>query len=149
MRFQAKVELGGKTATGIEVPVEIVEGLGAGKRPAVRVTINGFTFRTTVAPMGGKFYIPVSAERREGAGIAAGDDVDVDMELDTEPRVLTLPPDFADALVADPRAKEFFDRLSYSHKLRHVQSIQAAKKPETRRRRIEKSISMLREGKAR
>jgi hypothetical protein len=149
MRFHATLELGGKTATGIEVPLEIIEGLGSGKRPAVCVTINGFTFRTTVAPMGGKFYIPVSAERREGAGIAAGDDVDVDIELDTEPRELTLPPDFADALDADARAKEFFDGLSFSNRQWHVQSIEGAKKPETRQRRIERSISMLREGKAR
>ncbi len=73
MRFRAVVELGGKTATGIQVPAEVVMGLGGTKRPPVRVTIDGYTYRSTVAPMGGKFMLPVSAEVREHARIAAGD----------------------------------------------------------------------------
>src|SRR5665809_3853 len=146
MKFRATLELGGKTATGIEVPTEVVDELGSGKRPAVRVTIRGHTYRSTVASMGGRFMLPVSAENREGADIAAGDAIDVDLELDTEPRAVTVPADFAAALKRETKAKKFFDGLSYSKQRWHVLSIEGAKSPETRQRRIEKSIGMLREG---
>lgn len=149
MKFRATLELGGKTATGIEVPTEVVDELGSGKRPAVRVTIRGHTYRSTVASMGGRFMLPVSAENRESADIAAGDDIDVDLELDTEPRAVTVPADFAAALKRETKAKKFFDGLSYSKQRWHVLSIEGAKSPETRQRRIEKSIGMLREGRAR
>ena len=149
MKFRATIELGGKTATGIEVPAEVVDALGAGKRPAVRVTIKGHGYRSTVASMGGRFMLPVSAENRERAGVAAGNDVDVDIELDTEPREVTVPPDFATALKRDAKAGEFFDGLSYSKKRWHILSIEGAKSDETRQRRIEKSVAMLREGRAR
>src|SRR5512139_1406290 len=102
MKFQAILQLNGKTATGIEVPPEVVEALGSGKRPAVTATIGRYSYRTTVAPMGGKFLIPVSAEHRAGAGIAAGDELEVDLELDTAPREVELPDEFAAALAADP-----------------------------------------------
>ncbi|HKW23505.1 MAG TPA: DUF1905 domain-containing protein, partial [Ktedonobacterales bacterium] len=107
MKFRATVELGGKTATGIQVPAQVVEGLGSGKRPRVHVTINGYTYRSTVAPMGGVFMLPVSAEVREYAGVAAGDTVDVEVQLDTEPREVTVPPDFAAALDGDADARQF------------------------------------------
>jgi hypothetical protein len=146
MRFTATIELAGTTATGIQVPPEVVADLGTSKRPAVLVTINGFTYRSTVATMGGRFLIPVSAEIRSGAGIAANDVVDVNIELDTEPREVTVPADFADALDRDPDAKKFFDGLSYSNRRRHVLQIEGAKTAETRLRRIEKAVAMLREG---
>jgi bifunctional DNA-binding transcriptional regulator/antitoxin component of YhaV-PrlF toxin-antitoxin module len=146
MRFRAVIQLGGKTATGIAVPAEVVESLGSSKRPAVSVTINGYTYRSTIAPLGGQFMIPVSAEVRENAGVAAGDEVEVDVELDTAPREITVPPDFAEALAGDTEARQFFDELSYSNKRRFVLSIEEAKTAETRQRRIEKAISMLREG---
>lgn len=149
MRFRATIEQGGKTATGIRVPEEVVARLGAGKRPAVRVTIKGHTYRSTVASMGGVFMVGVSAENRVGAGVAAGDKVDVDIELDTVPREVTVPPDFANALQRDKAAKQTFDGLSYSNKQWHVVSIEGAKSAETRQRRIAKSIGMLREGRAR
>jgi hypothetical protein len=149
MKFPATIELGGKTATGIEVPAEVVDALGAGKRPAVRVTIKGHSYRSTVASMGGRFMLPVSAENRERAGVAAGNDVDVDIELDTEPREVTLPADFAAALERNAKAASFFDGLSYSKKRWHILSIEGAKSDETRQRRIEKSVAMLREGRAR
>ena len=149
MKFRATLELGGKTATGIEVPIEVVDALGSGKRPAVRVTIKDHTYRSTVASMGGRFMLPVSAENRESAGVAAGDEFDVDLELDSEPREVTVPADFAAALKREAKAKKFFDGLSYSKKRWHVLSIEGAKSPETRQRRIEKSIGMLREGRAR
>ncbi len=146
MRFRATVQLGGKTATGIPVPAEVVAGLGPSKKPAVRVTINGHTYRSTIAPLGGEFMLPLSAEHRTAAGVAAGDEVEVDIELDTQLREVTVPPDFAEALDHDMDARRFFDGLSYSQKLRHVLSIQQAKTAETRQRRIDKAVSMLREG---
>ncbi|MGH2588157.1 MAG: YdeI/OmpD-associated family protein [Dehalococcoidia bacterium] len=146
MRFRAVIQLGGKTATGIEVPAEVVEGLGSGKRPAVQVTINGYTYRSTVAPMGGVFMLPVSAEVRGNSSVAAGDEVDVDVELDTEPREVTIPPDFQDALDRDADAKRFFDGLSYSNKRRLVLSVEDAKTVETRQRRIATTVDKLRAG---
>jgi len=148
MRFRATILLNGKTATGIHVPDAIVAGLGSSKKPAVRVTIGAYTYRSTVATMGGQFMLPVSAEVREKAGVAAGDEVDVDLELDTEPRAVTLPTDFADALSQDADAKRFFDGLSYSNQRRITLSIEDAKTPETRQRRIEKAVGMLREGRS-
>ncbi len=146
MRFRAKVLLGGKTATGIEVPAKVVADLGSGKRPAVRVTIKEYTYRSTVAPMGGKFMIPVSAEVREQAGVKAGDQVDVELLLDTAPRVLDVPTDFAKALKREPKAKSFFDGLSYSNKKRFAVLIEGAKTAETRQRRIDKAVETLRSG---
>ncbi len=146
MRFRATVELGGKTATGIRVPAEVVARLGPSKRPPVRVTINGHTYRSSVAPLGGEFMLTVSAENREAAGVAAGDEVDVEIELDTEPREVIVPPDFADAINRDADARRFFDGLSYSNKRRYVMGIEEAKTAETRQRRIAKAVSMLREG---
>jgi hypothetical protein len=144
VRFRATLELGGKTATGMRVPPEVVDSLGSGKRPPVRVTINGYTYRTTVAVMGGEFMIGVSAEHREGAGVAAGDELDVNVELDTEPRVVEVPPDLAAALKRNATARRNFDKLSYSNKSRYVISIEQAKTPETRQRRIDKTVSDLR-----
>jgi len=147
MKFRTTILQADKNATGIQIPDEVVESLGAGKRPPVRVTINGYTYRNTVAVMGGVFMVGVSAEHRKGAGVAGGDEVDVDSELDTAPRVVTVPPDFQAALDNDVEAKRFFEGLSYSNKSRHVLSIEDAKTAETRQRRIEKAISQLRAGK--
>lgn len=148
MKFRSVVKLSGKTATGILVPPEVVESLGQGKRPPVRVTINGHTYRSTVASMGEEFMLPVSAENRTSAGVAAGNEVDVDIELDTEPREVIVPPDFAEALDSDADARRFFDGLSYSKKQRYVLPIEQAKTAETRQRRIAKALSELREGRA-
>lgn len=147
MRFNATVELGGKTATGIEVPVAVVESLAAGKKPAVKVTIAGHTYRTTVGSMGGRSMIPLSAENRQAAGVVAGDEVEVEIELDTEPRELVVPDDFASALDAVPAARVFFDGLSYSNRRRFTLSIDDAKTPETRQRRIDKAVATLAEAK--
>ncbi|QBD75562.1 DUF1905 domain-containing protein [Ktedonosporobacter rubrisoli] len=148
MKFRSRVELHGKTATGIRVPSEIVESLKSGKRPPVHVTINGHSYRSTVAPMGGEFLLPISAENRELAGVVAGDEIDVEVELDTEPREVAVPLDFSDALDHDVDAKRFFDSLSKSSKQRVVLSIEGAKTAETRQRRIMKAIRELREGRA-
>lgn len=144
MKFRTIVELNGKTATGIRVPAEVVADLGAGKRPAVRVTINDYTYRSTVAPMGGVFMLPVSAEVRERAGVAAGDEIEVTLEPDTAPREVDVPPDFAAALAREPDARRRFDELSYSNQRRYVLSIVEAKTDETRQRRIARAISELR-----
>ena len=149
MRFHTTILQGDKTATGIRIPDEIVEALGSGKRPAVRVTINGFTYRSTVAVMGGVYMVGVSAENRAGARVAGGDEVDVDLELDTAPREVTVPADFAAALAAAPEAKQTFDGLSYSNKSWHVLQIDGAKSDETRQRRIAKSVEALRDGRIR
>ena len=145
VRFRTILELHGKTATGIEVPSDVVARLGSGKRPAVRVTIGEHTYRSTVAPMGGRFLLPVSAENRQAAGIEAGEEVEVELELDTAPREVVLPPDLTAALEAEPAVKRSFEGLSYSKQRGHVLSVEGAKTPETRARRIEKVLSTLRE----
>jgi hypothetical protein len=149
MRFRATIELAGKTATGIPVPAEVVEALGSGKKPPVRVTIGGHTYRSTVASRGKRYLVPLSAENRERAGVAAGDQVDVDLELDSEPRTVAVPPDLADALASAPEARQFFDDLSFSQQQWYVIPIEQAKTPETRARRVTKAIDMLREGRKR
>jgi hypothetical protein len=146
MRFRSTIELGGKTATGFEVPAEVVEALGSGKRPAVTVTIGAHTYRSTVASMGGRFMLPLSAENRQGAGVAAGDEVEVSVELDTAPREVEVPADLAAALDLVPEAKTFFESLSYSRKLRWVLQVEAAKKPETRQRRVADTVAKLADG---
>jgi len=143
MKFRATIQLEGKTATGIPVPADVVVGFGRGKRPPVLVTIRGYTYRSTVAAYGDVFMLPLSAENRAAAGVAAGDEVDVGIELDTEPREVSVPSDFAAALKRSPNAKKTFDALSYSRKRAHVLSIEGAKTPETRKRRIDKSIAEL------
>jgi len=148
MRFHATLELGGKTATGIRVPDEVVAALGPGKRPAVSVTIKGHTYRSTVAVMGGAYMLPVSAEVRAVAGVAAGEQVDVELQLDTAPREAEVPSDFASALAQDAAAQAYFDGLSYSNKRRLVLAVEAAKAAETRQRRIAKTVDGLREGRS-
>ncbi len=149
IRFHSVIELGGKTATGFQVPDDVVAALGSGKRPAVVVRIGSYEYRSTVAPMGGASYLPLAAEHREAAGLAAGDEIDVSVELDTAPRTVDVPPDLAAALDAEPEARAFFNGLSNSNKKWHVLSVLGAKTDETRRRRVEKSVAMLREGRAR
>ncbi|MGZ8564004.1 MAG: YdeI/OmpD-associated family protein [Candidatus Limnocylindria bacterium] len=149
MTFRTVIELGGKTATGFRVPDEVVAQLSAGKRPAVLVRIGSHSYRSTVAVMDGGFMLPLSAEHREAAGVAAGDEVEVRLELDTAPREVTVPDDFAAALDADPEARRTFDALSYSNRRFHVESITGAKTDDTRLRRIEKSIGILHEGRPR
>jgi hypothetical protein len=149
MRFRATLESNGKTATGIRVPPEVVAALGPSRKPAVRVTIAGHTYRSTIATRSGVFLLGVSAENRQAAGFAAGDELDVKLELDTEPREVTVPPDLAGALEGDPQAGRFFDTLTHSQKQWYVLPIEQAKAAETRERRVAKAIGMLREGRKR
>lgn len=143
MKFRTTLLQAGKTATGIEVPDDIVERLGAGKRPPVRVTINGHTYRSTVAVMGGQFLVGVSAENREKAGVAGGEEIEADIELDTEARVVTVPPDLAEALGRVAAARQRFEALSYSRQKALVTGIEGAKTEETRQRRLRKAIDDL------
>ena len=149
MRFRTTIQQSGKTATGIQVPQQVIEALGSGKRPAVTVTINGYTYRSTVAVMGGEYMIGVSAEHRAGAGVAGGDEVEVDIDLDTAPREVSIPADCAAALEAEPAARRTFDGLSYSNQSWHVLQVEGAKTDETRQRRIAKSVDILKRGRAR
>ncbi len=147
MKFTAPLELHGKTATGITVPEDVVTALDAGQRPAVNVTINGYTYRSTIARMRGVFLLPLSAENRAGAGAQAGDVLEIEVTLDDQPRVLEVPPDLAAALDKDPQAKAFFESLSYSNQRWHTQQVDGAKTDATRERRVAKSIEVLRAGK--
>jgi len=142
MKFRATIELNGKTATGIEVPTDVMDALGGGKRVAVAVTIKKYTYRSTVGPYGGRYMLPLSAEHREAAGVTAGDVVDVNLVRDDAPREVEVPADFAAAMKSS-RTRAAFDALAYSHRKEHVRAIEDAKTPETRTRRIAKAIDRL------
>jgi hypothetical protein len=133
--------------TGIEVPPAIVEALGAGKKPAVSVNLNGYAYRSTIAVMGGRYMIAFSADKRAATGIKGGDKIEVTLELDTAPRVMEMPPDLQKALDRNKAAKAYFATLSYSNQRRHIDPINDAKSDETRARRIEKSVALFAEGK--
>lgn len=142
MTFQALIRLDGRTATGIEVPAAVLEQLAAGRRPAVIVTVNGYTWRTTVGSVGGRHLIPVSAEVRRRAGVQAGDKVTVDVALDTAPRAVAVPGDLAEALTSSSAAARF-EALSPSARRRHVLVVEDARTAETRRRRIDRVVAEL------
>jgi hypothetical protein len=144
VRFRATLETNGRTATGIEVPSSVVDALAAGKRPPVRVTLHKHTYRTTVARMGGRFLVPVSAEVRKAAGVTAGDELDVGIELDDAPRTVDVPADLAAALAEAPGAAQAWEKLAYTHQKEWARSVEDAKKPETRARRIAAAVEALR-----
>ncbi|RYU93212.1 DUF1905 domain-containing protein [Emticicia agri] len=143
MSFKTALLLAGKTATGVEVPAEVVEQLNNGKRPPVKVTINGYTYPSTVAVMNGVFMLPVSAEVREKSGVSSGEIIEVSVVLDTQPRIIEVPADFQSALDKSEAAKQYFETLSNSNKKYFIGSIEQAKTAETRNRRIEKAITDL------
>lgn len=144
MRFTTTVFLGGKTATGLQIPNEVIQALGPAQRPKVVITVGDYTYRSTVAPMGGRYLVPLSAEHRAAAGVAAGDTVEVEIALDEQPREVAVPEDLAAALATDPQARAFFDGLSYSHRKEWVRWVTEAKKPETRQSRVERTLAGLR-----
>ena len=143
MSFRTTLSLHGKSATGIEVPAEVVAALGSGKKPAVTVTVNGYSYRSTVAVMGGKNLIPVSAEHRKAAGLTAGDAIEVDLVLDTEPRTVDVPAELAEALKGAPEAKAAFEKASHSRQRQWAESVTSAKTDETRERRLAKVLDEL------
>jgi hypothetical protein len=142
MKFSTTMFLSGNN-TGIEVPEQIVTALGGGKRPPVTVVVNGYSYRSTVAPMGGKFLIPFSSDKRAATGIAGGDPIDVELTLDTEPRAVELPNDVAAALANSPKALAAFEKLSPSAKKAHVTNVESAKTDATRQRRITSIVEKL------
>jgi hypothetical protein len=146
MKFKTTILQAGKTATGIKVPSEIVESFNAGKKPPVKVTINGYTYRNTIAVMSGAFMVGISAEHRKGANVNGGDKIEVNIELDTEQRVVDVPEAFQKALNKNAAAKKNFEQLSNSKKKWLTLPITEAKTEETKTRRIEKAIALLKEG---
>ncbi|MFE5286853.1 YdeI/OmpD-associated family protein [Nocardia sp. NPDC056611] len=143
MKFRAIVEPP-EPMRGLEVPPEVVEALGGGARPPVTITLNGHSWKSRVAILRGRNLLGLSNANRQAAGVEIGEEVEVGLELDTEPRVIVEPEDFTQALDADPTARAAYDNLSHSRKREHVHAIESAKKPETRQRRIEKAIAALR-----
>ncbi|MBB5785720.1 YdeI/OmpD-associated family protein [Jiangella mangrovi] len=149
MEFTSILESSGGNKAGFVVPDAVVDGLGGGKRPKVAVTVAGYTYRSSIARMGERYMVGMSIDRRAEAGVTVGDTYDVDIVLDDAPREVDLPPDLAAALDAVPAAKEFWQTLSHSKQQWHVLQVTGAKKPETRAKRVETSVSMLAEGRAR
>jgi len=139
----AIVQAEGKNATGIRVPAEAVAALGTQKRPKVVVSLNGYSYRSTVAAYGDVFMIPLSAEHRGAAGVQANDRVEVTIELDTEPRTVDVPDDLATALAEKVGAAAAFEALSPSARKEHVRQVESAKAPETRARRIANIVAKL------
>ena len=141
--FHTTLKKNDGTATGIEIPPEIIEALGAGKKPPVKVTMNGKTYQSTVAVMGGLYMVGVSAENRALTGVAGGEEVDVTIELDSQPRVYELPEDLAAALAAKAGATEAFHASAPSKRKEFVRQVNDAKTQETRERRIAKIVAEL------
>jgi hypothetical protein len=133
----------GKNATGLRVPAEVIAALGPQKRPKVIVQLNAYTYRTTVGAYGDVFMLPLSMEHRTAAGVKAGDQVEVTIELDAEPRVVEVPDDLAAALAEQPGARTAFDALAYSQRKEYVRQVESAKAHETRLRRIAAIIAKL------
>jgi hypothetical protein len=131
-----------KDATGIRVPSEVITGFNSGKKPKVKITLNGYTYRSTVAAYGDVFMLPLAAEHRHAAGVKAGDEVEITLELDTEPRTVDVPADLAAAL-AEKGITEAFDKLAYSTRKEHVRQVESAKAQETRERRIVNIVAKL------
>jgi hypothetical protein len=146
LAFQAKLLQAGRAATGIEIPAKIVEALGAGKRPPVSVTLNGYSYRSTIAVMGGKYMVSVSAAVRAAAQVAAGDQLSVSLQLDLAPREVPVPPELQKALEQHATAKARFDQLSYSKKRLCTEPIERAKTADTRLRNVDKVIAALTKG---
>jgi hypothetical protein len=149
MNITLELRATGGATTGFQVPDAFVEKLGGGGRPKVVVTVNSYEFRSSIARMGGEYWLGVSAARRAEAGVEAGQTYDLAIVLDTRERTIDVPEDLARALAADPAAQAFFDGLSFSNKRWHVEQILGAKTEATRERRVAKSVQMLGAGRAR
>jgi len=147
--FRTELLKGDGDTTGLVIPDKVVEAMGQGKRPKVTVTINGkFSYPNTVAVMGGQYMIGISKERRKLAGVSGGEMIEVTLELDATPRAMEVPRDLQKALDKDEAARAFFAALSYSNQRRHIDPINDARTPETRARRIERSVALFHDGKS-
>ena len=140
--FHTTILQTGKNTAGIQVPDEVIEKLGAGKQPLVRVTINKYTYRSAVAVMGGKYMISFNPEHRKAAGVQGGEEANVTLELDLEPRTVEIPTDLKDALIK-ANALDAFEKSAPSMKKEYVRQVQEAKTQETRERRITKIVEKL------
>ncbi len=147
-RFQARIEPHGKTATFFHVPVDVMDALGPKRRVPVEVTVNGYRYRSTVAPMGGKFLLPLNRENRAGAGVKAGETVEVTLRRDDAPRMVEVPEDLAAALATDDAARDAFASLSYTHQREYAEWITEAKRTDTRTRRVAQAAERLKSGKS-
>ncbi len=148
--FRTSIRTEGVNATGIHVPLDVMAALDSRKRVPVVVTINGHTYRSTVVPYNGEpAMLPLSAANRTAAGVRAGEEVEVTLEVDSAPREAEVPPELAEALAADPVANAFFETLSYSNKRVFTLSVEGTSNPETKARRVAKTIELLREGRVR
>jgi hypothetical protein len=145
VRFKVKLERYQDTQIlHVYLPFDVFEAFGTRARMAVKGEIKGFPFRSSIFPMrGGKFYMVVNREMREGAKVKAGETVEFVMEKDDEPRAIATPPDLLKALSARKSAKAVWDKLSYTHRKEYIKAIEEAEKPETRARRIAKAIEMI------
>ncbi len=143
-RFQAEGE-----AIFIEVPSAVMARLGSRKRPPVLVTLNGYEYRTTVAAYGGKSLLGLRRDIRQAAGLTVGETIRVGIAVDQQPRLVEIPRELAAALRAEPRARAVFDRLSYTRRKEYAGSVETAKREETRRARVEKVMTALRNGEGR
>jgi hypothetical protein len=141
MRFETTLLQMGNN-TGIEVPAEVVEGLGGGKRAAVVVDVNGYVFSSTLGAMAGKTLVPFSSDKRAATGLSGGDAITVDLTLDTAPRTVEMPDDLAAAL-AGAGVRAAFDALAPSARKAHVTNVEGAKAAETRARRIDAIVTKL------
>ena len=142
MKFKTTIFQKG-TNLGIEVPEAVIEQLGAGKRPPVLVEIKNYAYKSTVGVMEGKFLIPLNSEHRKSVQVVGGETVEINLELDSQPRTVELPQALADRLKANETAKEFFDTLAPSNKKKIVALVETAKTEETLRKRLEKIIADL------
>ncbi|AKH85812.1 hypothetical protein AA958_30395 [Streptomyces sp. CNQ-509] len=142
MRFRTMIEPAGN-ATGFEVPGEVVDGFGAGRRPPVVVEINGHSWRTRIAPVNGRYVVGVSAAHRKASGVVQREEVEAEVRLDTEPREIVEPPELTAALDAEPGARAAYDRLAPTHKRRHVRAVEGAKTAATRERRVARVLAEL------
>jgi hypothetical protein len=149
MKFRAELQRTGSTTTGFEVPDELVTALGGGGRPKVVAVVNGYEFRSSIAKMGGSYWLGVSSERRAAAGVEGGQVLDVEVELDAAPRELEVPADLQAALDGSPTAQQLWATRSFSNQRYHVDQLNSAKTPDTRARRLAKSLAALAEGRAR
>ncbi|MDQ3501709.1 MAG: YdeI/OmpD-associated family protein [Actinomycetota bacterium] len=145
IKFKTVLVLGGKTATGFQVPPTVVKELGKGQRPPVVVTIGDYSYRSTVAAYTGEYFLPLAGVHRDQVSLTAGDEFEVGLELDTAPRVVDLADDLSQALSADPKLLAEFRAMSYSHQRQHAESVDDAKTDATRQRRIDRVVEAMRE----
>src|SRR5215472_14478892 len=149
IHFRAVLQARGPAAA-VVLDESQVAAVGEGaKRFPVAATVNGYTWRTSVARMGGEYLVGLNRQVREAAGVQAGDEAEVSIELDQAPREVEVPEALAAALAADPQAAASFERMAFTHRKEYARWIAEAKRAETRQRRVAQAVEMIRAGKTR